>query len=174
MFLFSFLLIILVVPLLVSFNLDPQVYQANAPKVAGVATIVNDDIIDFIIEEDINASNRIFIDDSKKEGNKYEMSFKIAPGSDLNDSLRIGKIINKGSKNINLGINLFSDKKAIEGVNVSAKLNNEEQLLFNGEEFRTVRFELEPDGVGELEIKLNSDFAVKYSVEMKVEVCGVN
>ena len=64
-FLFSFLLIILAMPVLVSFNLDPRFYLVEQSGVAGVSDVKGRDLIKFSIKEDFTKSERIFYTDSE-------------------------------------------------------------------------------------------------------------
>ena len=170
MFLFSLLLIIFLLPLLVSFILDPRLYRENPTDVAGVSDDELSSQSDFIIEEELKRSERVSILDSEKKKSLYEVKFKISGGDQFDETLKIGKVLNKGNRPARYILDLFADKEAIKGVSVQLEIDEVKHTLFDKNTFAEKHFVIEAQGQRELTIKILSDFAIRYDIELRVEL----
>lgn len=169
-FLFSLLIIIFLMPLLVSFNLDPKLYIDKAPQIAGASDVITSSEIDFDIEENFTKSQRITIQNSSKSKNIYEVEFKVNNGGKLEDTLDIGKVTNNSNHTLRFVLNLFSDNEALKGIKVVIGLKESEYTLFNGETSESLEFSLNPQAQENLQMKLISDFPINYDQDMKLEL----
>jgi hypothetical protein len=171
-FLFFFLLIIIILPVVVSFNLDPKLRKVGIPSVAGVTNITGENFINYYIDENIQKTERILVNNSHSEIGKYEVDFKVYKGSNLNESLEIGKIVNEGNVPVHISSRIFSDKAAMRGVIAKLIVNNTEQLLFDGKNFFEPSFELEPNDSFDIKLKLSSEYAPNYDFSLLLEIRG--
>ena len=170
--LLCFLLIILSVPLLVSLNLDPQLFIPES-RVAGVSDVFSDQDIPFTFEEANETSEQIKQITVDQRSNGYFLDFKIDSNGVLSDSYEFGTLRNDSTSPIDLDVRVYANKDALSGVVSELMIENNKYLLFNGEDFSDIHITLEPNGKVPLKLALTSNVAINYDIPLTLEVRGV-
>ncbi len=173
-FLLNFLLIIFIIPLLVSFNLDPKLYNAGASNVAGVSTSRNNSENDFVIERNFSSSDRVFINDFTKENGKYSVNFHIAPGNQLDEHFSIGEIINNNSELVRVRAEVFSDRREIEDVFIYVRKGDLMYQLYDGDNYKEAELDINSNSNDEFQIVFTSDLAIKYFFDVELSLNTIN
>lgn len=161
-------------PLLVSFNLDPQLYIQSSPQVAGISEVATNPSVHFDVEEDLYRSNKITYVRSIKDEGVYEVKFEIAQGDSLDETLRIGTLVNQSNAPTRFISNLFSDRVDLKGIQVYLKLNENQYPLFDGSTFEEIEFQLDTAAQKEIEILIKSDMRLNHAIETRIELRGIS
>ncbi|MBN2016007.1 hypothetical protein JW766_04200 [Candidatus Dojkabacteria bacterium] len=172
--LFCFLILILLLPLLVSFNLDPTVSRASEPQVAGVNTSAQYDPGYFLVEESISATDQISVIDSNCGENKYTINFSLQKGNNFLQTLEVGKIVNRGNTDIVVSANLFTNVESLKGSVVELKSGENFFLLFDGENRKEVTILLSPQEIHDTKLLIRSNQAKRYDIDIRLELRGVS
>ncbi|MDD3647865.1 MAG: hypothetical protein PHS44_05210 [Candidatus Dojkabacteria bacterium] len=172
--LFLFLLIIFAVPLLVSFNLDPELYYPEQPDVAGVSRVAGDSIYRFRLTEKFDMSNHIIVTESAREGNLYRINFRVLPENSAVEYLKIGDLVNESGVNARYSCQLFGTESALSGSSVWLRYAEQEQLLFDGESFKKVDLQLVSGDTIELTVLYDSEKTNHFETNLELEIRGIS
>lgn len=154
-FLLSFLLIIFVVPVLVSFNLDPKL-KSNADTTQSNILGTRDETNILKVHEAFAHSNSISIRDSVQETNLYRIDIRINGNSYKNQTLKIGKIENLSDETETFTLDFNIIKGLLEDTRVYLYLNSDKYLLFDYGKANTIKIDLEQNEEKDLSIMFNS------------------
>jgi hypothetical protein len=171
MMLFCLLIVILITPLLVSFNLDPQLYAPNKSNITGVSDIkFKENFKNFNFIQNTNKSDRIKINNPIREKNYYKAEIKVIKGKKLDEQITLGRIVNDDETKQNFSLNLYSDKKSIQGVKIYTNLNGKDYELFDGENFKEINFSVDPNSQADINLLIKSDYSILYEFESKLDL----
>lgn len=177
LFLFSFLIVIFILPILVSFNLDPKVYTSKSPQVAGVSndrknTPYSDS--NYTFNEILSSTDGIIVTDSDKVEDTYEVKAKLVSGYKSYESLSLGEVINNSSETLNIQIKLYLDEDALKGSIISANMNNEKIELFDGDNSFKQIYSLDPNESVPIEFEFNFPDPIYFESFVKLEINFLN
>jgi hypothetical protein len=165
--LFSFLLIILAMPFLVSFNLDPVLYKAKSSKVAGVSSST---FTTFTLNESFSTSQKFFVKESSNDNNTYTLTLTLSAGNKFNDSFSIGDILNQTDSSQTLQAKIYGKKQELKGINISLTIGETNATLFNGIDSSQKEFVLQPQTKQTVNLQVQSNQSFAYPIEVKLEI----
>lgn len=168
-FLFCFLLIILIVPLLVSFNLDPQLFVPKS-KVAGVQDVQTDQQLPLTFEQNDQLDEQIKELSIEKKSNAYVVDVALDARGSFDQMFEFGTIRNDSTQPMAVDVRLYANQDALYGIVSKLHMEDNSYLLYNGSEFTDVHVTMEPHGKMPLQLELHSNFAVNYELPLKVQV----
>lgn len=171
--LFLFLFIIFAVPVLVSFNLDPQLYFPEKPEVAGAETVIGQNGVNFGVEEELTTSPGILYLSSKREANEYEARFRILPGADVKQNFSIGHVKNSSPEPLKILTRLYGAKHALEGSNIYVVLNDESYMVFENGEFSEQVINIQGESDAQISLVVDSEISSQFQSDLRLEIVGV-
>ncbi|MBU0975822.1 MAG: hypothetical protein ABIE03_01580 [Patescibacteria group bacterium] len=171
--LFMFVLVIFAVPVLVSFNLDPELYYAEQPQVAGATKVAGENLFGFEVKEGYERSSKIIVLKSQRESNIYKVSFRLLPETSDLETFKIGSLANEGTTGIKFVSRLYGDKSALKGSTIWLKTGDKERTMFDGKDFLGATFELMQDESFDVEIVIESNQSIHFETDLKFEVRSV-
>lgn len=163
-FLFCFLLLILVMPMLVSFNLDPKLYVEEGQNVAGVADTTQTRRLLFR-ESTIN-SEQIAVDDTAISNDSYRSTIHIHKGVPINQTISLGTIENPTNEDRTYLVQLFGNTEEIEGFKISAF----GEILFDGNELLPAKIKIKQKMSQSISLHISSETPVNYPVSFRFEI----
>jgi hypothetical protein len=168
--LFSLLLIILVLPLLVSFNLDPKLRKVDTPVVAGVADSLVEKSTYLNVDENFILSDNLSVLDTEESGDKYLLRFQVN-GLGINRSkINIGKLVNEQNATINYTAELLAKKEDLQSTKVFVKSEEGNKYLFDQNGFHIVTSQLAPEEKKSFEVIFQPTSPLSYSFEASIEI----
>lgn len=173
-FLFCFLLLIFVIPVLVSLNLDPQLLRLERTQVAGVMDDNKEYLLNYIVEENLSATDSILDMTSTRTNNYYNIDFRVISNLALNERIDIGILENNSSNKIDFTMGVISDIEALRGLEVEAIIGDKKYILFNGSKFVETDFTLEDGGSSSIILLIKSDVPIQYPVDIKFDLRSVS
>lgn len=176
LFLFSFLLIIMIIPLLVSLNLDPKLYSikpSTHSSIAGVSHEASERLFNFDLEQEGYPSKEEKLYTEKLK-NRYLVTYKYDPSSGSPDNIKLGELRNNENQVIKFLANTYLDKHELKGIKVAMVINDEELLLFDGERFIEQSFTIPPSSRASIYIGVQKHSMLFYSTEISTEIRGVS
>ena len=160
-FLFLFLLLIFTVPILVSFNLDPQVYNENKESnVAGVNS--NSNKATFFLNDSFS-SERVRIEKIYASETAQELEINIPRGSMLNENIELASFSNVIQARLSASV---IKTESNEDIKLSLSVDGIEKDLENEE----IEFEIKPAGNHFLALKINSSGTINYERNLKIKL----
>lgn len=173
-FLFCFLLLIFVIPVLVSLNLDPQLLRLESTQVAGVMDDNKDYLLNYIVEENLSATDGVLDMESTRINNYYNLDFRVMSNLPLDEEIDIGFLKNNSANEIDFTIGVISDFEALRGLEVEAIIGDKKYIVFNGSKFVEADFTLEDGGSSSITLLVKSNVPIQYPIDMKFDLRSVS
>jgi hypothetical protein len=159
-------------PLIISFNLDPQVHGGEKYYVAGVSDIYTNNNVNYTFTEESLSSNQLVKENIKRTNNRYELTYKLMPGDLSDEKVSLGTLENKSDRKLKYNIRLFGERYDLEGISLYLMLKNQRYVLFDGENFNNINFLAEPFSEISFIVEMNSNTVIYYSQRIKIEIQG--
>ncbi len=158
-FLFVFLITILIVPVVVSFNLEPRVTNNVNSSVAGV----KDERSYVLIEENLEMSENVKIVDLSNVGSSYNVNLTLLSGNDKRAFLVLGNLINKSDTKNAYKISIYDTKKEVEDLDliIYVSVEGRRYNLYNKREIGGITFNLQPHE----NVRISFDFYLQESLK---------
>lgn len=171
-FLLIFLLVIFIVPVIVSFNLDPQLLQNSSTSVAGVSDFSgNEEVLNFQVNT--AGSLRAKVEQSKVKGNSMTIRYSIQKGGILNEEISVGKVVNNGKEGVRIQASVLIDEKRIKETRAYLLIREEKYRLLNETEELGKEFSINPGEEIYPKLVLESDVPLNFSRDLVLEIKGL-
>lgn len=170
LFLFCFLLIILGMPLIVSFNLDPELYDAPTANVAGVQDSKNKKGT-FDFKEKQSTMGRTQTLESRITPTSYSVTLKIDGGSAIEEKIPLGSISIHDTPNILANAYITSDYEDINNLNVQLIIGS---VDYNFEDQTTEEISLSTQTEEDVELKISSTYAIHFPITLTLTIRSTN
>jgi len=171
-FLFTFLVVILIMPLLVSFNLDPQLYEAVRSHVAGVQTISSEENNGMIFEDANTTSMRIRREKGKHGTNAYILDYSLIAGSPFDETILLGTASNPAQENVTYVVNIYGAREGLADMRIFLVADEEQFVLFDGIDFHEAIVSVEALSQKDFSLNIRSDVSVYFAQRLRLEIRG--
>jgi len=172
--LFSVLIVILLVPFVISLNLDPKLYEKSSNNVAGVIS-VNDSLKNYIQYTDEFSSNeRLFFKNSIYKQNTYKIQFRLSRGENFENDFYIGTLQNHSDSDKYIYVNLLGDKDKLADMTISALVDDKEYVLSDAKNLTPNDITISPNTRTGISLQIYSKYNLNYEQDFTLEIKPVN
>ncbi len=167
-FLFIFFLLIVLLPVIVSFNLDPQLYQVES-KIAGVSDFIGgqNSLFSFKLK-DKNA-----VDSFDEEVNRYTARLVLDSLDDREQSFTLGTLTNESSKSVKINVEILLQGES-DNMRIYLQTGDKRSLLLGKGNSSKTDFMLKKNAEAHLELISFSKVPIHYQVPLLVRVWANN
>jgi len=166
------LAIIFIVPLLISFNLDPEVKHTTdgEANISGITDIKTNNGNIFSFEPAHLEQSNVILSNHTHNSNFYSCNITIGNESIISTSFTLGTLTNNANRDIPVTARVQGDQEALEAVRISIQFANGNSFtLFNGLDFEELSFVLLEGATEEITLQVESDYVINYELEFEIQ-----
>jgi len=160
--LFSFLILIFLIPFVVSLNLDPKLYEKPNSDVAGVSTSIDETSSYIEFSEFFKSNDRLFIRNSTYQNNTYKIDFKYTKGDRAENTFELGKINNSLGRDITVNIDIWGPENNFADLLIDIKVNDQEYNLLENSKSTNLNILIPSNSNSNIYLDIKSKQTINY------------